>query len=111
MAKCGFIILNSFAWLLLAAHYSRADNILFMILSLLIPLLFLIRKRWALLSLQIVTYAGSLVWIQSTIEYARQRSMSGESWTRLAVILVSVAVFTFITGLLLNSRKMKAVYR
>ncbi|MBN1388463.1 MAG: hypothetical protein JW965_08465 [Bacteroidales bacterium] len=59
----------------------------------------------------ILTCAGSLVWIQTTIEYAKQRAVTAEAWTRLAIILGSVAIFTFITGLLLNSKKMKAFYR
>jgi len=104
------VILTIFAWLLLAAHYSRVDNIPFMILSLLIPLLFFIRRKWALLSLQMLTYAGALVWIQTTVTYARQRAMAGESWLRLALILGAVALFTIITGLLLNSKKMGKKY-
>lgn len=104
------IILTIIAWLLLAAHYSRADNLPLMILSLLIPFLFLIRRRWALLSLQILTYAGALVWIQTTIEYAHARALAGEPWLRLAIILGGVTLFTILTGLLLNSRKMYKTY-
>ena len=104
------IILTSFAWLLLAAHYSRADNPIFMILSLLIPFLFLIRKKWALLGLQILTYAGALIWIQSTVVYVKQRIMTGDDWIRLAAILLSVAAFTLISGILLNSKKIKDKY-
>lgn len=98
------------AWLLLAAHYSRADNIVFMILSLLIPFLLLLKKRWALISLQVLTYAGALVWVQTTIQYARQRAIDGEPWLRLAIILGTVAFFTLISALLLNSKKVKKTY-
>lgn len=105
------IILTVFAWLLLAAHYSRADNTLFMILSLMIPLLFFIRRRWALTGLQLLTYAGALVWIQTIIQYAGQRASAGEPWLRLAIILGSVAVFTAISGILLNSKKIKKAYK
>ena len=104
------IILNSFAWLLLAAHYSRADNVALMILSLLIPFLYLIRKRWSLVGLQILTYAGALVWVQTAISYVRQRMETGEDWGRLAIILLAVTGYTVLTGLLLNSEKIKPRY-
>jgi len=49
------IILISITWLMIAAHFSRADNNILMIISLLVPFLLLIKRRLALLALKGLT--------------------------------------------------------
>jgi hypothetical protein len=106
----GRIILLSFSWLLLAAHFSRADLNILMVISLLIPLILIIRKRWALITVQLLTIAGALEWIRTTWILAVSRISDGEEWARMAIILVSVSIITFIAALLLNSKKVKKSY-
>lgn len=73
--------------------------------------MFFIKKKWAILGLQILTYAGALVWVHTAYLFVQQRIAYGESWVRLGIILLFVAAFTFFTGTLLNSAKIKSRYK
>lgn len=101
----GRIILIIFTWLLLAAHFSRADNTLLMILSLMAPLLLLIKRGWSLRILQGFTFAGAIVWIYTTWKLAEARISSGDDWIRMAVILTVVALITIAASILIGSGK------
>ncbi len=104
------IVLFILASVLLAAHFLRASQYLPMALCLALPLLFLYRNRVSLIVLQITAYAGALVWLQTAFELISARQMSGRSWTVGAIILTTVALFTLVSGLLLNSRVMRERY-
>lgn len=104
------ISLYAVAALLLGAHFLRAGNILMMALCLAAPLLFLWRKRWSLVLLQILACGAALTWIAVAYQLVELRQRSGQPWTVAAIILGSVAVFTFAAGLLLNSRAIKDRY-
>ncbi len=99
------IILIALSWLLLAAHFSRADSNILAILCLLLPFALLIKKQWAHLSLSFITIASSLVWITTTWQIIQQRIELGESWTRMAIILITVAAFNILAGILLLKAK------
>lgn len=104
------ISLYAIAALLLGAHFLRAGNVLMMALCVAAPLLFLWRKRWSLLLLQILAYGAALTWIAVAYQLMELRQRSGQPWTVAAIILGSVALFTFAAGLLLNSRAIKDRY-
>jgi len=99
-----------FALLVLAAHFSRQDLTIVGIVALgMIPLLF-VKKAYALWIVQIVLIAGSLEWVRSTLAYIKVRKMIEDDWTRLAIILFSVAAFTLISGLLLSLKSVRKNY-
>lgn len=98
------------SFLILAAHFSRADNLVLMILCLLVPALLFIKRRWVLLVIQILLYFGVLVWIHAIIQIASERINLGQSWLRMAIILSIVALITGVSGLLLNSNVIKERY-
>jgi hypothetical protein len=98
------------AALLLGAHFFRAGNLPVAALCLASPLLFLHRRRWSLVGLQIMAYCGTGVWIVTAIRLVQVREMSGRPWTVATIILVAVALFTLLTGLLLNNRAAKERY-
>ena len=104
------ISLYAIAALLLGAHFLRAGNVLMMALCVAAPLLFLWRKRWSLLLLQILAYGAALTWIAVAYQLIELRQRSGQPWTVAAIILGSVALFTAAAGLLLNSRAIKDRY-
>ena len=104
------ILMTIFAFLLLAAHYSRAENTVLTVVSLLLPILFFMKRRITLIVLQVLLYLGSVVWIHTTVLIVMRRIGGGESWIRVLIILGCVTLFTVITGLLLNSKKMKEKY-
>lgn len=104
------ISLYVLAALLLGAHFLRSGNLLLMLLCLAAPLLFLHRRRWSLIALQILAYAGALIWLWVTVELVISRQQSGRPWTLGAAILGAVAVFTLASGLLLNSANLRKRY-
>ena len=104
------ISLFAIAALLLGAHFFRADNFLLLALCLATPLLFLYRKRWSLILLQLTAYGATASWLWTALELIELRQQTGRPWTAAALILGAVAWFTLMAGLLMNSRCMRERY-
>jgi len=98
------------AFALLAAHFSRADLLPAVIVSLLSPFLLLIRKPWIARSVQILLLIGALEWIRSMFGYISVRKEIGEDWGRLAIILVTVALLTACAALVFRGKSLKKRY-
>jgi hypothetical protein len=115
MRKSGHMILRLLpfilAFLLLAAHFLRSAHIPLVVLCLLAPLLLLIKKRSILILLQSLAYLGVFVWIRTIYVLVRQRIGMAEPWGRMVLILLGVAVFTFLAGYLLNSDPLRQRYQ
>jgi len=95
---------------LLAAHFSRANMVPLVILSLAVPFLLLIRRAWVARSIQLMLLLGALEWIRSMFGYIEVRKSMGEDWGRLAIILVTVAVLTACAGLVFRGKSLKKRY-
>ncbi len=98
------------SFLLLAAHFSRADNTPMVAASLIFPLILLVRKPWVAPTVQVVLVLGGLIWVRRAAALVGQRQASGESWTRLAVILAVVAAFTMASALVFRSTALRKRY-
>jgi hypothetical protein len=98
------------AAVLVAAHFLRSYNILPMLLSLLAPFLLLIKKRWSLVTLQLLTIPDAFLWLLTLYGIIQQRIFEGRSWTASAIILGVVALFTLWSAWLLNTPKIKEQY-
>jgi len=98
------------SFLLLAAHFLRGGSLGLMVVTVLAPLLLLIRKRWSLILVQLSAYAAAAVWLYTTIHIVQERMMFGRSWGAPVIILGSVTLFTVFAGLLLNSPAVKDKY-
>lgn len=85
----------------MAAHFSRNDQTLLMIVSALLPFMLIINALWARLVLQVALVLGALEWVWSTLDLIEIRKGIGEDWQQLAIILFIVAAFTLVSGLLL----------
>ncbi len=96
---------------LLAAHFSRAGMFPFVILSLLIPLLLLVRKPWVPRTMQGLLLLGALEWIRAMLGYIEIRKSIGDDWGRLAIILVVVALLTLSAGLVFRGKSLKKLYK
>jgi hypothetical protein len=81
-----------------------------MLVSVLVPLLLLIRKRWSLILVQLSAYAAAGVWLSTAIHLVQERMISARPWSGAVIILSTVALFSVFAGLLLNSRKVKERY-
>ena len=95
---------------LLAAHFSRAGLFPLVLISLIIPLILLIRKAWVARAIQILLVLGGLEWIRAMLGYIEIRKSIGEDWTRLAIILIAVAVLTACSGLVFRGKSLKKWY-
>lgn len=98
------------AAVLLAAHFLRSYSLLPMALSLLAPFLLLIKKRWSLVTLQLLTIPAAAIWMLTLSDIIQQRLFEQRSWTASAIILGVVTAFTLFAGWLLNSPKVKERY-
>ncbi len=105
------IIAYSFMMLLLAAHFSRADQTLPAIISLLIPFLLFVKQSWVLFTLQIAGYLAAVVWVFAAYHFVQLRMAAGENWLRLVIILGLVIVYTLWASYTLPSEAMKAAYQ
>jgi len=96
---------------LLAAHFSRANMFPLVLVSLAIPFLLLIRKAWVARGIQVLLLIGAMEWIRSMLGYIGVRKEIGEDWSRLAIILVAVAVLTVCAGLVFRGKSLKKRYK
>jgi hypothetical protein len=98
------------AAILMAAHFLRSFSLVPMAICLLAPFLLLIRKRWSLITLQVLTIPAALIWLTTLYGIIQERVFEGRSWTASAVILGVVALFTLFAGWLLNAPRIKERY-
>jgi hypothetical protein len=105
------LLLPAFALLLLGAHFFRAALVPLTAVCLgLIALLF-VRDRWAWLALQAGLAIGTLEWLRTAWEFASLRAAMGQPYTRLLVILGSVALVTALAALVLRTRTARDHFR
>ena len=98
------LLLPALALLLLGAHFFRAALVPLTVVCLgLIALLF-VRARWAWIALQVALVIGALEWLRTAWEFASVRAAMGQPYTRLLVILGSVALFTALAALALRTK-------
>ena len=98
------------AAVLLGAHFLRAGNLALVALCVAAPLPFLSRKWWSLVLRQLLAYGAAGTWIAVAVRLVQAREQYGQPWTAAAIILGSVALFTLLAGLLLNSRSIRERY-
>jgi hypothetical protein len=98
------------AAVLMATHFLRSFSLVPMAVCLLAPLLLLIKKRWSLITLQVLTIPAALIWLMTLYGIIQERVFEGRSWTASAIILGLVALFTLFAGWLLNSLQIKERY-
>lgn len=104
------MVLFMIAAALTAAHFFRAGSYALVALSLATPLLFLLKRRWSLILLQLAAYGATLNWLLVIVLLVQMRQQVGRPWATAALILGAVALLTLLAGLLLNSRSMRQRY-
>jgi hypothetical protein len=98
------------AFLLLGAHFLRANLTWPAYACLVPPLLLLVRRPWVVRVIQVLLLAGALEWLRTTIVLVSSRRSAGESWTRLALILGAVVAFTLGSTLVFGSGALRKRY-
>jgi NAD-dependent dihydropyrimidine dehydrogenase PreA subunit len=102
------VILSS---ILMAAHFSRANQNGLAIVCLLLPFLLLIKRRWVAKVFQVLLLIGAIEWIQTTLRIVHIRQVQGEAWARRVIILGMVALFTALSALVFESKSLKQRFR
>lgn len=98
------------SFLLLAAHFSRADMNLMVVVSL-IPLVFLfLKKQWVPSLMRILLMLAAVEWLRAMVTYIIARKAAGEPWLRLLFILGGVALFTAASMLVFRNKKLKLYF-
>lgn len=99
------------SFLLLGAHFYRAGQEVLTGLCLALPLLLFLRRRWVPRLFQALLALGALEWLRSLYAFAAMRIAYHQPWTRLAVILVTVALLTALSGLVFQAASLRRFYR
>ena len=97
-------------FLLLVAHFFRAENHPAMILALFMTGLIFVRRPWAARTVQIGLLLGSVEWVRATISLVIARHDMGEPFLRLAMILGGVFLFTVFSALIFQTRRIRAYF-
>lgn len=98
------------SFLLLAAHFYRSGFLITAILCVVVLFLLFLKKSWVPRLFQFLLILGALEWLRSLYFLAAMRIAWEQPWTRMAIILGAVALFTALSALVFSSRKMRARY-
>jgi len=95
---------------LLAAHFLRAGQTALVAVSLLLFIPMLFRNAWVPRLIQLVLVLGAVEWLRTLYNVAQIRMDMGMPWTRLAIILGGVALFTALSALVFRSKALRKRY-
>jgi len=95
---------------ILAAHFLRSFDIVFMLFFLFLPLLLSVRSAWAVRVVQVALAFGVFEWIAATARFLADRRATGEPAGRLLLIMGAVILFTVIAAVTLESAGPRARY-
>ena len=90
------LALYSMSALLLAAHFLRSLDLPGLIASLAFPLLFMVRRPWALRLLQAGAVISAAIWVWTALAIREARVIAGQPWGRMFLILGAVALFSLL---------------
>ncbi len=99
-----------FSFLLLAAHFYRAGQYALVIVSLAFIFLLTIRQTWVPRLMQLGLLLGAVGWLRTLFFMVQMRIEFGMPWTRLAIILGAVALFTALSCLVFRRNSLRKRY-
>jgi len=99
------------SFLVLAAHFLRAEWMILCVVSVILPTLLLVPRPWSARVMQLALILGAMEWMRTLGQLAEIRTQLGQPWTRMAIILGAVALFTALSALVFQGRDMARRYR
>ncbi len=99
-----------FSSLMIAAHFFRSGSLLFATLSLLAPCLLCLKSKWTPRLLTPLLLLAAVEWLRTMIVFIGWYQQIGHPWTRLAIILGSVSLFTALSPLTFKTKAMQRRY-
>jgi hypothetical protein len=100
--KIVMVIISS---LLIGAHFFRWGNYPLVILALGFPIILAVRTTWAGRVVQLLLVLASIEWIRTLLMLVAERRAAGMPWTKLSVILGSVAAFTIFSAIMIEVKR------
>jgi hypothetical protein len=91
------------SFLLLAAHFFRAGQVVISIILLSLLSLLFLRNAWVPRVIQLILLLGTVEWLRTIYSVAQVRIELGMPWMRMATILGVVALFTALSCLVFRS--------
>lgn len=104
----GLLALPALALVLLGAHFFRAGLVPLAAACAVLLVLLGVRSPWSARVLQAALGLGTLEWLRTAWVFASARAAAGQPYSRLLVILGSVALVTALAAWLLRSRPARA---
>jgi len=98
------------SFLLLSAHFYRSGQVVLSAICVAALFLLFIKKSWVPRLFQLLLVLGALEWLRTLYFIAAIRMSIEEPWTRLAIILGTVTLFTALSGLVFNNKAARARY-
>jgi len=98
------------SFLLMAAHFFRAGQLLIACVLLCLLLLLMLKKPWVPRVIQLTLLLGAFEWLRTLFFLAQMRIEFGTPWTRMAIILGVVALFTALSGLVFRTEALRKRY-
>ena len=98
------------SFLLLAAHFFRAGQLVLVAVALLLPLLLLVRKPWAARVMQAALLLGAIEWARTIMIFSLARLAAGQPYLRMVLILGAVALCTAGSALLFKTPALRNRY-
>ncbi len=95
----------------LGAHFMRYGNDILVIGAVLMIALLFVRRSWAARLIQVVLVLGALEWFSTLYGLIQMRDAMDQPFTRMAIILGTVATVTLCSALLFQVRELREAYR
>lgn len=95
----------------LGAHFLRAGNIVVVTVVVVVLGVLAVRRPWAARVAQSTLVFGTMVWCQTLVQLVVERTQSGKPAVRMAIILGTVVLVTFVSVLLLQVGALRQRYR
>ena len=96
--------------LVLGAHYLRSGPFFLVLLLVGLPFLLFVKKIWVARLMQIVLILGALEGVRTLVDLIAERQLLGEPWTRMAIILGTVAAVSAASAFAFQSKALKERY-
>lgn len=96
--------------LVLAAHFLRDGEIVLVGLVLALLMLLTVPRRWVARVFQLVLLLAAAEWVLTLLELREIRSALGQPHGRMTAILVGVAAFTALSGLVFEMPRLRRHY-
>lgn len=94
----------------LGAHFMRYGDTIFVVGALVLIALLFVRQPWVARLMQVVLVLGALEWLHTLYGLVQMRAALGEPYSRMLIILASVAAITACSALVFQSKTLKRVY-